>query len=76
MAKKIKSYDEGELIKMFGLTRLAGNDATPTMHEWMQATAVLNDAEKYFFDDITENLLNQIVGWNEEMLKMNFIAFV
>ena len=76
MAKKIKSYDEGELIKMFGLTRLAGNDATQTMHEWMQATAVLNDAEKYFFDDITENLLNQIVGWNEEMLKMNFIAFV
>ena len=31
MAKKIKQYDEGELIKMFGLTRLAGNTATPLM---------------------------------------------
>ena len=74
--KKIKSYDEGELIKMFGLTRVAGNNATPAMHEWMNTTTTLNDPEQYLFDDITENLLNQIVGWNEEMLKMNFIAFV
>ena len=76
MAKKVKSYDEGELIKMFGLTRFAGNDATALMQEWTHTTTTLNDAEQYFFDDITENLLSQIVGWNEEMLKMNFIAFV
>jgi hypothetical protein len=76
MANKIKSYDEGELIKMFGLTRLAGNNATSIMAEWMNTTTTLNDAEQYLFDDITENLLNQIVGWNEEMLKMNLIAFV
>ena len=76
MANKIKSYDEGELIKMFGLTRLAGNNVTPLMYEWTNTTTTLNDAEQYFFDDITENLLSQIVGWNEEMLKMNFIAFV
>lgn len=29
MAKKIKSYNEAELIKMFGLNRLAGNNTTP-----------------------------------------------
>jgi hypothetical protein len=76
MAKKVKSYEEADLITMFGLTRLAGNNATPAMHEWMNTTTTLNDAEQYFFDDITENLLSQIVGWNEEMLKMNLIAFV
>ena len=76
MVKKVKSYDEGELIKMFGLTRVAGNNATPLMHEWTNTQTTLNAAEQYFFDDISEDLLNQIVGWNEEMLKMNLIAFV
>jgi hypothetical protein len=76
MAKKIKSYDEGEIIKMFGLTRLAGNNATPIMAHWVNTTTTLNAGEQYLFDDIIENLLSQIVGWNEEMLKMNFIAFV
>ncbi len=76
MSKKIKSYQEAELIKMFSLTRLAGNDAHPLMKEWTSTTAVLNAWEQSLFEDIMKNLLLQIVGWNEEMLKMNFIAFV
>jgi hypothetical protein len=76
MAKKVKSYDEGEIIQMFNLERLAGNDATPLMKEWTNTTTVLNEGEQYLFNDITENLLSQIVGWNEEMLKMNLIAFI
>jgi hypothetical protein len=76
MAKKIKSYDEAEIIKMFGLTRLAGNNVTPLMQEWTDTSTTLNEGEQYLFDDITEHLLKQIAGWNEEMLKMNFIAFV
>ncbi len=76
MATKIKAYDEAELIKMFGLNRLAGNDAVPIMQEWMNTSTTLNMGEQYLFDDISENLLSQIVGWNEEMLKMNLIAFI
>lgn len=76
MANKVKSYDEGELIKMFGLTRIAGNNASPLMYEWTNTSTTLNVGEQYLFDDITENLINQIVGWNEEMLKMNLIAFI
>lgn len=76
MAKKIKSYTEAELIKMFGLTRLAGNQAHLLMAEWMDCETTLNEGEQYLFDLISENLLSQIVGWNEEMLKMNFIAQV
>jgi hypothetical protein len=33
MAKKIKSYIESELIELFGLERLAGNDSHPAMEE-------------------------------------------
>ncbi len=76
MAKKIKAYDEAELIKMFGLTRLVNNDAHPLMQEWTNVSTTLNAGEQYLFDNITENLAKKIAGWNEEMLKMNFIAFV
>jgi hypothetical protein len=71
MAKKIKQYDEAQIIKMFGLARLAGNQAHSLMQEWLNCSTTLNEGEQYLFDDITENLLAQIVGWNEEMLKMN-----
>ena len=76
MARKIKSYSEAQLIEMFNLERLAGNDTHPLMIEWTDVTTTLNAGEQYMFDLITHDLLNQIVGWNEEMLKMNFIAFV
>lgn len=76
MGKKVKAYDEAEIIKMFGLERLAGNKAIPLMKEWTETSATLNDGETYLFNLITENLANKIVGWNEEMLKMNFIAQV
>ena len=74
MSKKIKSYNEAEIIRMFNLKRLAGNNETPLMSEWANVTTTLNAGEQYLFDIITEKLLNRIVGWNEEMLKMNFIS--
>ena len=74
MAKKIKQYDEAELIKMFGLKRMAGNIASPLMQEWTSVSTTLLEWEQYLFDKITDKLLSKIVGWNEEMLKMNFIS--
>jgi hypothetical protein len=74
MARKIKSYSEAELIKMFGLERRKGNDQHPLMLEWTDVSTTLNAGEQYLFDEITRNLLEQIDGWNEEMLKMNFIS--
>lgn len=38
MANKVKSYDEGEIIKMFDLTRIGGNNASPLMYEWTNTT--------------------------------------
>lgn len=76
MAKRIKRYTEDEIIDLFNLKRVAGNDKHPLMQEWMNTTTQLNDWEQCLFDSITENLLQKIRAWNEEALKMNFIAFV
>lgn len=76
MGKKIKSYSEGELIEMFGLKRSAGNESNPNLAEWVNCSTTLSAHEQYVFDRISEGLVEKIVGWNEEMLKMNFIAFV
>lgn len=74
MAKKAKQYGEAELIKMFQLKRLVGNEVHPLMAEWTNTSTELSSGEQYLFDEISTNLLSQIAGWNEEMLKMNFIS--
>ncbi len=76
MAKKIKSYTETELIKMFGLNRLVGNNEHPLLQEWTNCTTDLNAGEQYLFDLILKDLLKNIGKWKEEALKMNFISFV
>jgi hypothetical protein len=76
MTKKIKSYQEAELIEMFGLTRLSGNNKLPLMQEWTDTSTTLEEWEQHLYNNITDNLSDKIVGWNEETLKMNFIAFV
>lgn len=76
MAKKIKQYGEAELIKMFGLKRLVGNDQHALMQELTHTKTTLTVGEQYLFDDVFIDLAEKIGGWNEEMLKMNLIAFI
>jgi hypothetical protein len=76
MAKKIKTYSEAELIKLFGLTRLVGNHSFPLMEQWTNTNTTLNEHEQYLFDIIIQDAFENIAGWNEESLKMNFISFV
>jgi hypothetical protein len=62
---------------MFGLENQAGNVGFPLMEELTSVpNAVLNIGEQQIIDTITDDLQRKINGWNEEMLKMNFIAFV
>lgn len=75
--KKIKSYSEAELIEMFNLENRAGNDAHPLMQAWTSVpTPILDAADQKILTIITHDLQRKIMGWNEEMLKMNFIALV
>jgi hypothetical protein len=75
MIKKTKKYTEAELITQFNLKRVLGNDS-PLMQEWLNASISLNAGEQYLFDMIWTDAVNQIDGWQEEDLKMQFIAFV
>jgi hypothetical protein len=75
MAKKIKSYSEVELIDMFSLTDLTGNEAHPLMAEWLNTPELNFDiGEMALFDNIYQNTKNNIKGWQEEDLKMSLIA--
>jgi hypothetical protein len=74
MAKKVKQYNEAELIEMFSLNRLVGNQEHPLMLEWTATTTILDDWENKLLNVIFKNLAKRIDAWNEEMLKMNFIS--
>ena len=74
MAKKIKSYTETELIDMFGLTRLSGNDAHALMARWTNTHTTFDDTETALFEEIFANAKKNIIGWREEDLKMHFIS--
>ena len=72
--KKTKIYDEAELIKMFGLIRLVGNNEHILMEELTNTSTELIGWENGLFEQITNRVAEKMAGWNEEMLKMNFIS--
>jgi hypothetical protein len=78
MAKEIKidTYSEADLIEMFNLIRLEGNDEHPLMKEWVETNTTLTDQEAFLFDTISKEVRQKIAGWKEETLKMKFISFV
>jgi hypothetical protein len=77
MAKRIKSYSEVELIKLFKLQRLIGNEAHSLMQEWLVPAEVnLTVGESEIFNAILEDAIQNIESWHEEDLKMQFISFV
>ncbi len=80
MAKKQRKeikYAEADLIKLFNLKRLVGNEEHPLMIEWTNITIpILDEFEKNSFDKILKKAKKNIEGWNEEELKVKFIATV
>jgi hypothetical protein len=71
-----KNWREGDIIKMFKLNRIVGNQ-TPLMLEWLDvAEPELNVGEQYIFDEDLANAQKHIAGWNEEDLKMKFISTI
>jgi hypothetical protein len=78
MAKKQnkeKNYSEAELIVLFGLERVPFGKM-PLMQEWLHCHTSLQADEETLFYKILEKAQNNIEGWQEEDLKMKFVAFV
>ena len=77
VSKKVKSYDEAELIGMFNLNRLVGNTEHPLMAEWANIPSeILSPFERELFDEILADAQQNIAGWQEADLKMKFISFI
>ena len=75
MAKVKKvSYTESDLIELFNLNRVVVTQ-TPEMQRWLNVESpVLDVVEQGIFDRILPLAVRDIIGWNEEDLKMLFIS--
>ncbi|MCB1190886.1 MAG: hypothetical protein H7A23_04190 [Leptospiraceae bacterium] len=72
--KKIRTWSEAELIDTFALTKTKFD--SPLLKEWLETTTTLDEFENKVFSNILAEVRVNIEAWNEEDLKMNFIAFV
>ncbi len=72
----IKNWREGDLIQTFKIIPIRDRK-TALMEEWLNAPKITLDiAEKAVFDKILKRAISDISGWNEEDLKMKFIAYI
>lgn len=76
MAKlnKFRIWSEAQLIDTFGLDKL--NQPFPLMQEWLAAQTIFTEMDQIIIQRIRNSAIENIEAWNEEDLKMNFIAFV
>lgn len=73
--KKIRIWSEAELIDTFGLIKTKFD--APLLRHWLDNNIItLNEIENIIFDKIIKEAKIFIEAWNEEDLKMNFIAFI
>lgn len=78
MAKQRKEskYSEADLVDLFNLKKLIGNDKTTLMSDWTKAETVLDDFETRLFERKFQKAQTNIEWWHEEDLKMKFISFI
>jgi hypothetical protein len=73
MAKIKKNWTESELMQSFKLIR--AEKPLPELKDWLAVTnPQLLDYEQSVFDEWQELIIRKGDFWNEESLKMNFIA--
>ncbi len=71
--KKARIWSEAELILTFGLQR--AEDSTKLLDEWLSVSVPqFNIFEEELFTDLLRLAKKKADFWNEESLKMNFIA--
>jgi hypothetical protein len=74
--KKIRVWSEAELIDAFTLTKLLPHQHH-LLNDWLAVPSLaLSPFEQTVFNQILRRAELNIGSWNEEDLKMNFIAFV
>ena len=67
-------WTEGLVIKTFGIKRVY--DGFPILDSWMTVDNDLTDTDISMLEYRRRQLERNVNGWNEETLKMKFIAFI
>ena len=67
-------WTEGLVMKTFGIKRLY--DGFPLLDSWMTVNNDLTDTDISMLEYRRRQLERNVNGWNEETLKMKFIAFI
>jgi hypothetical protein len=71
--EKPNHYDGSEVIERFNIEK---NEVCEIMEDWMDANGTLDAFEQQLLSEIVKEIRRAGRDWNEEELKMNFIAFV
>lgn len=74
METQQKKWTEGLLIDHFKLQRLY--EDMPLLNVWLDAPSNLSEADRLRLEELRVALFRNVDYWNEETLKMKFIAFV
>ena len=73
-SKKQEKWSEPLLIKTFGLQKYY--ETYPLLDEWLNTESSFNESELALMDNLRIRLMVNVNTWNEEELKMNFIALL
>ncbi len=73
MPKSFKYWFADEVESTFGIKKM---DTIPALDEWLQAEAVLTTEMTASIVKLKKNLLRNADAWNEEELKVFFIAHI
>jgi hypothetical protein len=71
--EKLNHYDGSEVLERFNIKK---NMTCLTLKEWLTVQGTLSDVESGILEDVRFDLEKDGRYWNEEELKINFIAFV
>lgn len=71
--EKLNHYDGAEVVERFNIEKQA---ECTTLDNWLNVSGTLTDMEQNILDSVQKDI--KLVGrdWNEEELKMNFVAII
>jgi hypothetical protein len=68
------NWEEGLIIKTFGLSKIF--EGFPLLDAWLKVENNLDESDIQLLEKRRQKLLRSMSGWNEETLKMKFIALI
>ena len=71
--EKLNHYDGAEVIERFNIDK---QSECEVLDNWLNVAGTLNDIEEYILDKARKDIKLTGRDWNEEELKMNFVALV